>query len=104
MWFGEAKKLRELEIAEVTVGEQIWQNVVPVLVPCASRRLGVAANNHLELGIRRVRSEIFVRIHVDISRMIDREQTHLIEIHSFFQRLHETETYSGVPHPCRGVS
>jgi hypothetical protein len=61
---GEALKLRELEIAEVVMRQQIGKNVVAMLVPRAGGRLGVAADDNFELRIRRVRGEIFVGINV----------------------------------------
>src|SRR5580693_5143210 len=62
-----------------------------MFVPRGGRRLGVMADDHLELGIRWVRREIFVGINVDVHRMINGQQAHLIEIDSLFERLHETE-------------
>ena len=89
--FGKALEALQLEIAEVTVRQQIGQDVVAVIVPRSRGRTGIAAVDNLEWRIRRVAGEIFVGINVDRSRMIDRQQFYLIEINSFFQRLHEAE-------------
>src|SRR3974390_2116748 len=71
---------------------------MPVLVPRSVRRRRIAADNHLEFRIRRGRREVFFGINVEVSRMVDRQQPHLIEIDSFFERLHKTETQgSAVP-------
>ena len=45
--------------------EQIGQDVVAVLIPCAGGGLRVAADYHFECGIWRIAGEIFVGIDVD---------------------------------------
>ena len=93
MRFGESLKLRQSKIAKVTMREQIGQHIVSMLVPCAGwrTRIFALAHHHFEFWIRRIRREIFVRIHIEIGRMIDRHQARLIEINRFLQRLHKTE-------------
>src|SRR5579862_8047303 len=71
--------------------KQIRQNVVPMFVPSASWRLGIAAQHNSEFRIRRVRREIFIGINTEAGWMIHREQSHLIEVNGFFQRLHEAK-------------
>ena len=89
---GESLKLRQREIAKVTMRQQIGQHVVSMLVPRRSRRTRIAAHHNFERRIRRVRRKIFVGINIGIRRMIHSEQPHLIEVDGFFQRFHEAET------------
>src|ERR1017187_7774221 len=72
--------------------EQIGENVVAVLIPRPGRRTRIAAEHNLERRIRWVAGEIFIRINVEIGGVINGEEFHLIEVHRFFQRLHETKT------------
>src|SRR5580704_9081411 len=74
------------------VRQKIRQNAVPMLVPCASRRAGIATVNNFEWWIGWSAGEILIGEYVDGAGMVHRQQFHLIEIDSFFQRLHETET------------
>src|SRR6266436_2023978 len=62
-----------------------------MFVPSADRRAGVAAEHYFERRIRRIAGEIFVGIDVNASRMIDRQQLHLVEINRLFERLHKPE-------------
>ena len=89
---GEALELQDIEIAKVTMRQQVGQNIVTMLVPRARRRTGIAAVDNFERRIRRVAGEIFVGENIDSGRMVHGQQLHLIEIDRFFQRLHETET------------
>ena len=90
---GKALELRQREIAEVAMRQQIGQHIVAVLVPRSRGRMRVfaLAHHHLELRIRRVRGEILVGINFEIRGMIDRHHAHLIEVNGFLQRLHEAE-------------
>ena len=92
MRLGESLKLRQREIANITMHQQIRQNIMSMLVPRPGRRPRVTADHHFERRIWRIRREVFVRIYVDVGRMIYREQSYLIEIDGFFQGLHETKT------------
>ena len=91
MRLGEAQKLRQGEVAEIAVSQQIGQNVVPMFIPRTGGRPRVVAGDDLEFGIRRIRSEIFVGIDVDIGRMINGQQANLVEVNGFLERLHEAE-------------
>src|SRR5258708_31263068 len=102
MWLREALKLRENEIAEIFVRQQIGKNIVAVLVPRANRRLGVVAHDPLEWRIWRIRGEVFIGINVDTGGMIGRPQGELIRIEGFFFRLpgagNEQSLISTSPH------
>ena len=89
--FGEACKLGQAEIAEVAMRQQIREHVVAVLIVRRCGRARVPAGDHFEWRIRRIAGEVFVGINVEVRRMIDRDELHLIEIHGFFERLHEAE-------------
>src|SRR5215831_8275385 len=87
----EAPEVRHLEVTEIAMSQQIVEDVVAVFVPCTGGRTGIAAHDDLELRIRRIRGEVFVRIDVFVSWMIDSQETHLIEVDGFFEGLHEAE-------------
>ena len=65
--------------------EQIGQQVMSMIVPHARRWTRIAAHNYFERRVWRVRRKILVRIHVDIRRMVDRQQTNLIEVDCFLE-------------------
>src|ERR1022692_1410568 len=71
--------------------QQVGQHVVAVLIPGARGRTRIAAHHDFEFRIRRVRGEVLVRINVLVGGMIDGQNTDLIEVDSFLQRLHEAE-------------
>src|SRR5215472_3299920 len=80
------------EIAEVAMRQEMGKDIVAVFVPGSRRGTGIAAHDDLELRIGRIRGEVLVRIDVLVRRMIDRQETDLIEVDGFFERLHEAET------------
>src|SRR6266487_6459710 len=70
------------------------QHVISAVVPRAERRMRGAARNNAELRKRRRTHESFIRKNLVGRRMIDGQQSNLIEIHRFFHRLHEPEARS----------
>src|SRR5690349_13565005 len=98
MRLGEAFERGQFEIAEITMRENVGQNIVTVLVPCACGRTRVAAENYLELWKWRIAGEIFVGEDVELGWVIHSEQTHIIEINNFLQWFHEPEAEDRVPH------
>src|SRR5215469_15278985 len=80
------------EIAEVVMRQEMGKDIVAVFVPGRGRGTGVAAHDDLELRIWRIGGEVLVRIDVFLRWMIDRQETDLIEVDGFFERLHEAET------------
>src|ERR1700694_1465895 len=70
-----------------------------IIVPCARHRKRMAAGNDFELGKRWIAGKIFVRIYIHALRMIDGQQTRLIEIDHLFQRLHEAKAQKAVALP-----
>src|SRR5207248_4263633 len=94
----ETLKRRRLEVAEISMRKNVGQNVMPVLVPCASGRARIAAENDFEFGKRRIAGEIFVGEYIESSGMIHRQQIHFVEIYDFLQRLHKAEAEDRVPH------
>ena len=91
MRFGESLEWQQFEIADVVVGKQIGQQVVSMIVRTRRGRVRVAAGHDLERRIRRIAGEVFVGKHVEIRRMIDREQADLVEIDNFLHWLHQAE-------------
>ena len=92
---GESHERENFEIAEIAMRQQIRQHVVAMIVPGASWRTRVAREHYFERRIRRIAGEVFVGIDLDIGRMIDSDQLHLVEINRLFERLHETEAELG---------
>src|SRR5215469_7665122 len=70
-----------------------------MVIPCAYR-LRALCGNHFELRERWLAGEILIGKNVDVSRVINREQPHLIEIYDFLHRLHQTETQQTVAWLC----
>ena len=71
--------------------QQIRQHVVAMLIVSRRRRTRALADDHFEWRIRRIAREIFVGINLKIRRVIDGNDLHLIQVHSFFERLHKAE-------------
>src|SRR5216117_1038008 len=74
------------------MGLQIREKISAVVVPRAGRGTRVAAGYDFERRVRRIAGEIFVRIDLVVAGMIDRKQTHLVEVDDLFHGLHQTET------------
>src|SRR6266576_1185594 len=94
MRFRKSRKLRQREITDIAMRLQVRDKIVPMLVPRSSGWPRVAANHNFERRIRRIRREILVGINVDTQRMIDCQQSNLIEVYGFFQRFHKSEAES----------
>src|SRR5689334_21093130 len=73
------------------------QHIIPVVIPCAGGWPRVTTGNYAELRKRWRAHESFIRENFVGSRMIDRQEPYLIEIHCFFHRLHKPEAQQSIP-------
>jgi hypothetical protein len=80
MRLGEPEEWQHFEVTEIMMREQIWEDIMAVLVPRPRGRTRTPAKYNLKRWIRRIAGEIFVGIDVNIGRMIDREQLYLVQI------------------------
>src|SRR3984957_20123660 len=72
--------------------QQIRQYIVPVFIPGTDWWMRIAAHHNFECRVRRGRREKLVRIYVEVRRMVDGQQSHPVEVDSFFERFHEAKT------------
>src|SRR5262249_20113099 len=75
------------------------QDITTAIIPGTLRRLGVAGDDNPKAWERRTAGEVFVRIDLDVRRMIDRQQAHFVEIDDFFHGLKQTETQAALAQP-----
>src|SRR5260370_612212 len=95
---GESRERQPFEICDVlaiALGDQ-RHHIVSAVVPRADWRTGAAARDHAEFRKRGRAGESFIRKNFVSRWMIDSQQHHLVEIHRFFHRLHETETEQAI--------
>src|SRR5215831_11146854 len=94
MHLRETWKLDRIETCDVppVTLKEFRQNVAPLTVAGGPWRARIAARNDLEFGKWRRACEILIGIHVHVGRMIDRRQSHLIQIDQFFHHFGKPET------------
>src|SRR6516162_2416193 len=67
-----------------------------MLVPDHRRGTRIVTEHDFEGRIGRIAREILIRVNLHVGRMVDGEKLHLVEIDSFLERLHKTETQHSV--------
>src|SRR5207249_10164745 len=67
-----------------------------MIIPSARDGMRVAGGYHAKFREWRIGCETFIRKHVEMCGMIDRQKLHLIQIDGFFHRLEKTETQLSV--------
>ena len=65
------------------------KNIMPAVVPGACRRTRILAGDHTKFRKRRRAGESFIRKNLVSCRMIDRQQSYLIQINCLFHGLEE---------------
>ncbi len=90
------QRLKAGYIAPVTPEKKV-EDIMALVIPGARQRTGVSAGDDFEFREWRIAGEIFVWINIQISRMIDGQQAHLVEINDLFKRFHEAETQETMP-------
>src|SRR5262249_62338607 len=79
------QQLKTRHVAAVMLAKKL-QHVIAVLVPCARQRARTPAGYDLEFWKWRIAGKILVRVNIEITGMVDRQQPDLIEIDHFFER------------------
>src|ERR1700732_1542386 len=92
---GEGETIEVSHILAIALSDQ-RQHIVSVIVPSAHRRMSIPAGNHTKFRERRRADEALVGVDVIRDRMIDGQQTNLIEIYGLFHRFHEAETKQAI--------
>src|SRR5262249_13103741 len=89
MYFRKTWKLNRIETCHVSpiAPEQPRQNISAIAITCEAWWTRIPAADNPELGKRRRASEVFIGVNIDLCRMIDCDEPHLIEIDEFLHDL-----------------
>src|SRR5262245_13665445 len=98
MHFRKARKLNRIETCHVSsiALQQLRQNISTFTVACGAWWTRVTAGDNPELGEWRRAGEVFVRVDVNVCRMIDCDEAHLIEIDKFLHHLGKPKAQAAI--------
>src|SRR5262245_11459552 len=89
MHFRKTRKLNRIETCHVPpiAPEQLRQNISAIAITCEAGWTRIPAADNPELGEWWRASKVFIGVNIDLCRMIDCDEPHLIEIDEFLHDL-----------------